>query len=97
MDSGLSPLVTAALSLERFAKNSRLLKALGDCSYSVYLLHTLVLMLGHYLAQRHSLNPHGVIAVCLVLIAGGSWASYRWIERAGYRHLQHWRERLSPA
>ncbi|MFM9380311.1 acyltransferase family protein [Pseudomonas sp. UV AK001] len=90
-------LVMSALSLERFARRSRLLKLLGDCSYSVYLIHTLILMLGHYLAQRYSLSPYVVITVCLILIGAGSLASYKWIEKAGYRHFQRWSDRPSPA
>ena len=39
-------LVISCVTLEPYFKGSRVLKMLGDCSYSVYLIHVLVLVAG---------------------------------------------------
>ena len=78
------------MALERFFADNRLLKVLGDCSYSVYLLHVLVLSAGGYAAQRYGLNPYAVLAVCVVIIGLGALGSYRWLEKGSYRLLKGW-------
>ena len=83
-------LVVACMALERFFANNRLLKVLGDCSYSVYLLHVLVLSAGGYVAQRYGLNPYAVLAMCVVIIGLGALGSYRWLEQGSYRLLKGW-------
>src|SRR6218665_220955 len=69
-------LVMACMSLERFFQHSRLCKLLGDCSYSVYLMHVLVLSMGGFVAQRYGVNPYVMFAICVVTIGVASWASY---------------------
>lgn len=81
-------LVMACMSLERFFEHSRLFKLLGDCSYSVYLMHVLVLSAGGFIAQRYGLNPYAMFAVCVATIGLGSWASYIWVEKSSYRWLK---------
>jgi exopolysaccharide production protein ExoZ len=81
-------LVMAGMALERFFENRRLLKWLGDCSYSVYLMHVLVLSAGGFVAQRYGINPYLMFVVCVLAIAAGSWASYEWVEKCSYRWLK---------
>lgn len=90
-------IVVSCLSLEPYFRGSRLLKVLGDCSYSVYLLHVLVLYGGLLMAQRFGLNPYVVFAFCVPVIAIGAWLSYEWIEKGLYRRMKAWLdERQSP-
>lgn len=81
-------LVTCCMALERYFENKRLLKLLGDCSYSVYLMHVLVLSAGGFIAQRYGVNPYVMFVVCALTIGLGSWASYEWIEKSSYRWLK---------
>ncbi|MCP8348343.1 MAG: acyltransferase [Pseudomonas qingdaonensis] len=91
-------IVLACISLEPYFKGNRVLKALGDCSYSVYLIHVLVLYGGWFASKRLGLNPYLVFALCVPLIGGASWASYRWLEKGLYRRMSGWFEaRLGPA
>ncbi|PMV81806.1 MULTISPECIES: acyltransferase [unclassified Pseudomonas] len=83
-------LVMACMALERFFENTRLFKVLGDCSYSVYLMHVLVLSVGGYVAQRYGVNPYVMFAVCVVTIGVASWASYEYVEKCSYRWLKEW-------
>jgi exopolysaccharide production protein ExoZ len=83
-------IVVACISLEPYLRGSRLLKTLGDCSYSVYLLHVLVLYGGWLLTQRFGLNPYAVFAVCVPVIALGARFSYEWIEKGLYRRMKGW-------
>ncbi len=83
-------LVVACMALERFFADNRVLKVLGDCSYSVYLLHVLVLSAGGYVAQRYGLNPYAVLAVRVIAIGLGAMGSYRWLEKGSYRLLKGW-------
>jgi peptidoglycan/LPS O-acetylase OafA/YrhL len=71
-------------------QGNRLLKALGDCSYSVYLIHVLVLYAGWFASQRLHLNPYLVFALCVPSIGLMSWFSYQWLERGLYRRMQAW-------
>ena len=55
--------VLAFIALEPYFQGNRVLKALGDCSYSVYLIHVLVLYAGWFASQRLHLNPYLVFAL----------------------------------
>jgi peptidoglycan/LPS O-acetylase OafA/YrhL len=68
--------VLAFIALEPYFKGNRLLKMLGDCSYSVYLIHVLVLYAGLFASQRLRLNPYLVFALCVPSIGLMSWFSY---------------------
>jgi peptidoglycan/LPS O-acetylase OafA/YrhL len=81
-------LVMACISLERYVERSRVLKLLGDCSYSVYLMHVLVLSAGGYLARRYGINPYLMFVVCALTIGVCSWLSYEWVEKRSYRWLK---------
>ncbi|WLH33304.1 acyltransferase [Pseudomonas sp. FP2196] len=81
-------LVMACMALERYVERSRVLKLLGDCSYSVYLMHVLVLSAGGFLAQRYGINPYLMFVVCALAIGVGSWLSYEWVEKRSYRWLK---------
>jgi len=83
-------IVMACISLEPYLRGNRLLKTLGDCSYSVYLLHVLVLYGGWLAAERFGLNPYAVFAVCIPVIGLGAWLSYEWIEKGLYRRMKGW-------
>ena len=82
-------LVAACVALEPWFAGRRLLKALGDWSYSVYLLHVIVLWLGAYwLHQRLGLDPYQTLALCLPAILLLSWLSFEWIEVRGGRRIK---------
>ncbi|NYH11580.1 acyltransferase family protein [Pseudomonas moraviensis] len=81
-------LVMASMALERHVERNRVLKLLGDCSYSVYLMHVLVLSAGGYLARRYGINPYLMFVVCALAIAVGSWLSYEWVEKRSYQWLK---------
>lgn len=83
-------IVLGCVAMEPYFKGSRLLKALGDCSYSVYLVHVLVLY-GGWLASEHwQLNPYAVFAVCVPVIAVIGWVSYVLIEKRLYWRIKGW-------
>ena len=83
-------LVISCVTLEPYFKGARFLKALGDCSYSVYLLHVLVLCAGRWVVQRTGIDPYLILPVCLLVIAFGALLSYEWLEKGTYRRLKHW-------
>ncbi|MNH25899.1 Acyltransferase family protein [compost metagenome] len=83
-------IVLACVSLEPYFKGNRVLKALGDCSYSVYLIHVLVLYAGWFASQHLDLNPYAVFSLCVPLIAVLSWLSYLLLEKRLYRRLRDW-------
>ncbi|MFJ4110296.1 acyltransferase family protein [Pseudomonas sp. NPDC089758] len=83
-------IVLAFVALEPYFQGNRVLKALGDCSYSVYLIHVLVLYAGWFASQRLHLNPYLVFALCVPSIGLMSWFSYQWLERGLYRRMQAW-------
>lgn len=83
-------IVLAFVALEPVFRGNRLLKALGDCSYSVYLVHVLVLYAGWFASQRLQLNPYLVFALCVPSIGLMSWFSYQWLECGLYRRMQAW-------
>ena len=74
-------IVASFIAMEPWFSGKRLLIHLGDCSYSVYLLHVIVLSLGWYLQSRLDLAPAVVIAACIPVIALAAWASYALIEK----------------
>ncbi|MBV4473380.1 acyltransferase family protein [Pseudomonas botevensis] len=81
-------LVISCMSLESRFEHNRLLKLLGDCSYSVYLMHVLVLSMGGFLAHRYGIDPYMMFILCVIAIAAGSWLSYQWVEKASYQWLK---------
>ncbi|MDE1166572.1 MAG: acyltransferase [Pseudomonas sp.] len=83
-------IVLACIALEPWFKGNRVLKVLGDCSYSVYLIHVLVLYGGWFVSERLSISPYVVFAFCVPLIALMSWTSYVWIETRLYRRMKGW-------
>ncbi|MGH8466971.1 MAG: acyltransferase family protein, partial [Pseudomonas sp.] len=83
-------IVLACVSLERYFSGNRVLKALGDCSYSVYLVHVLVLYGGWFASERFHLSPYAVFAGCIPLIAALSWVSYLLLEKRLYHRLSGW-------
>lgn len=82
--------VLAFISLEPYFRGNQLLKALGDCSYSVYLIHVLVLYAGWFVSERFALNPYLVFAFCVPSIGLMSWLSYQWLERGLYQRMKAW-------
>lgn len=83
-------IVLSCIAMEPVFRGSRLLKVLGDCSYSVYLLHVLVLYGGWLASQHYNLNPYLVFAICVPVIAMGAWVSYEWLEKGLYRRMKGW-------
>ncbi|WP_367257083.1 acyltransferase family protein [Pseudomonas sp. stari2] len=81
-------LVMACMALELHVERNRVLKLLGDCSYSVYLMHVLVLSAGGFLAHRYGINPYLMFLPCAVAIGVGSWLSYQWVEKRSYQWLR---------
>lgn len=85
-------IVLACVALEPCFKGNQVLKSLGDCSYSVYLIHVLVLYGGWFASRRLKLDPYATFAVCVPVIAAASWLSHQWLERGLYRRLSAWCE-----
>ncbi|TBU97417.1 acyltransferase family protein [Phytopseudomonas dryadis] len=83
-------IVAACVAMEPWFRGNRLLARMGDCSYSVYLLHVIVLSLGWYLQASLDLNPYWVIAACMPVIALASWGSYELIEKRFFRQAKAW-------
>lgn len=83
-------LVISFVALEPWFHGSRLLKLLGDCSYSVYLLHTMVLAAGRWFGERHGIDPYAMLPVCLLVTALCAYVSYQWLEKGTYRGLKRW-------
>ena len=83
-------IVAACLAMEPWFKDNRVLARLGDCSYSVYLVHVIVLSLGWYLQASLDLNPYWVIAACVPVIALASWASYELVEKRFFLQAKAW-------
>lgn len=90
-------LVISFVALEPYFHGSHWLKLLGDCSYSVYLLHTMVLSAGRWVAERHGIDPYAMLPVCLLLTAFGAYGSYQWLEKGAYRRLKRWFRVDTPA
>lgn len=83
-------LVISCVTLEPYFKDLRFLKRLGDCSYSVYLLHVPVLCAGRWVVERTGVDPYAILPVCLLVTAFGALLSYEWLEKATYRRLKGW-------
>lgn len=81
-------IVMACISMERYFKGNRVLKSLGDCSYSVYLLHVLVLYMGCQLSRRYGVDPYLMLLACVPVIGVAGWASYQLIEKRLYFRLK---------
>jgi len=83
-------IVLACVAMEPHFKRVTMLKMLGDCSYSVYLVHVLVLYVGWLASVHWNLNPYLVFAVCVPMIALLSWGSYVLIEKRLYHRVKGW-------
>lgn len=83
-------LVMSFVMLEPFFQGSRFMKMLGDCSYSVYLLHDLVLCAGRWVVGHTAISPYLILPVCIVLTASGAFYSYHWLEKGAYLRLKRW-------
>ncbi|WP_411379975.1 acyltransferase family protein [Pseudomonas sp. MPB26] len=83
-------LVISCVALEPYFQGARFLKVLGDCSYSVYLIHVPVLAVGQFVAERMGINPYAMLLVCVTVTAVGAYGSYQWLEQRTYRTLKHW-------
>lgn len=83
-------LVISGVTLEPYFKGSRLLKMLGDCSYSVYLIHTMVLYAGRWAAEHAGISPYAMLPVCIAVTALCAFASYQWLEKGSYRVFKRW-------
>nr|WP_312230175.1 acyltransferase [Pseudomonas sp.] len=83
-------IVAACIAMEPWFKDNRLLARMGDCSYSVYLLHVIILSLGWYLQASLDLNPYVVIVACMPLIGLASWGSYELIEKRFFVRAKAW-------
>lgn len=90
-------IVASCISLEGYFRGNRVLKSLGDCSYSVYLVHVLVLSLGWYLTQRYDLNIYWMIGACIPAIVLASWGSYELIEKRFFQQAKVWLDNENPA
>jgi len=74
--------------------NIRLAQSLGDHSYSIYLMHSIVLyiafkfILGSKIASSLSGSSHWlVVLACVVILIPLCYTTYRWIERPSMRLL----------
>jgi len=84
-------IVLGCLALEPRFSHNRVLKSLGDCSYSVYLVHLLVLYAGWFMTERLGANPYMVFGLfCVPTILGVSWLSYQWLEKRLYGRMKAW-------
>ncbi|MDG9759786.1 acyltransferase [Pseudomonas sediminis] len=83
-------IVAACIAMEPCFRGNCLLSHMGDCSYSVYLLHVIVLSLGWYLQARLGLAPALVIAACIPVIALAAWGSYELIEKRFFVRAKLW-------
>lgn len=81
-------LVAAMISMERLFNGNQVLRNLGDWSYSVYLVHIIVLWCGAYLLDQH-LAPYLILTLCVPVITLGSWLSFTYIEMGLSRRLKH--------
>lgn len=70
-------------------ERNKVLHALGDWSYSVYLLHVIVLWLAAYwLHERLGLTPYQTLGLSVPAILLLSWLSYEWVERKMARQVR---------
>lgn len=83
-------LVFCCVALEPYFQRARAFKVLGDCSYSVYLIHVLVLSAGRLTVERTGIDPYAILPGCIAIIALGAFVSYQWLEKPAYRTLTRW-------
>ncbi|WP_251975685.1 acyltransferase family protein [Salinicola avicenniae] len=84
-------LVIAFIGMEPRLGHNRVVKAMGDWSYSTYLLHVIVLWSGDYvLTRQYGLSPYLALAICVPIIAIGSWLSYEFVEKKLSRRLKRY-------
>lgn len=82
-------LVTAVIGLESRIGDNRFFRAMGDWSYSTYLLHVIVLWSANFLlTERYGLSPYLSLAICLPLIVLLSWLSFEYVEKRLSRKLK---------
>lgn len=81
-------LVYGFLTLEPWFAGRHWLKRLGDCSYSVYLVHVILLSLAWYIQQRLGWNAQLVLLACIPFIHFASSLSYEWVEKRLGRWLK---------
>lgn len=74
----------------------RFLRAIGDFSYSLYLVHTLV-MVGAELILPRSMNPELAFVLRIGAALAAGWATYHWIEEPMTARLRAWVKRPAPA
>lgn len=81
-------LVMIVIRLEPVFAGSRVLRQMGDQSYSVYLVHVIVLWLADALLYKHWALPLWLtLTLCVVLIAALSRASFELLEKQLARRL----------
>ncbi|RKQ96936.1 peptidoglycan/LPS O-acetylase OafA/YrhL [Kushneria sinocarnis] len=86
-------LVAALIRLEPLFRGQHWLRKLGDQSYSVYLIHIIVLWTGHRVLYEHyDWDLLATLVPCIALIGLLSWASFEWIET----RLSRWLKRQLP-
>ncbi|WP_025731727.1 acyltransferase family protein [Carnimonas nigrificans] len=74
-------LVASFITMEPLFKHQRWLKHLGDWSYSVYLVHIIILWgAADLLHEKLGFTPHQTLLVCLPIIMLLSWGSFTLIE-----------------
>ncbi len=88
-------LVAGCIGCERYFQRLRVLERMGDHSYSVYLIHPLILFVGWY-AYRETHIKHVFPFVCIGLIAVLGAASYHFVERPVGRWLTRLLSARSP-
>ncbi|MCM5705032.1 acyltransferase family protein [Larsenimonas salina] len=75
-------IVSSVIAMEPWFRRHRWLKHMGDWSYSVYLVHIIVLWSSDYLLrQRLDLSPYLTFALCIPAIMVLSWLSFELIEK----------------
>lgn len=92
-------IVACCLSLPGRAESraGRLLLALGDASYSIYLTHLFVVRLALEAIERLGLDPVAAMVAVLVLAPPVGLLAYRWLERPLLRSGQSLIGRLRPS
>ncbi len=78
---GISLIVIAAISQEKWFQRLRFMRALGDWSYSTYLSHVLVLSIAYRASMVWQLNPYLALSAACIVIMLVSWLSFTIVER----------------
>lgn len=92
--SAIALVIAALVTREREGKlvTPRLLVALGDSSYALYLSHVFTLAIAARLCTgplRDALGFDGFCALTLLLMLAAGHAVYRFIERPMFQHFRH--------